>query len=339
MSEGYSSPLTVGVLMGGISSEHEVSLLSGEGVIRALKELGYEPLPIKIRRDFIWEIGTIGSFSIDEALCKLKKLNLSAVFIALHGAFGEDGRIQGVLDWLGIPYTGSGCSACSLAMNKVRAKAVVKSFGVRVAEHLVFHQENWTWDRPEVVSLVKRELNFPVVIKPVSQGSSVGVSIANDEQQLLNGIEEAFEWDKEIFIEKFIRGTEVTCGIWDCEDGVPPKALPVTEICPKTSRFFDYTAKYTPGATDEITPARLNDELTQKVQEMAITAHKAIGCEMWSRSDFIIDEAGPVWIEINTIPGLTPTSLYPQEAQHAGISYKDMVKAFVEFALRKSPHC
>jgi len=260
---------------------------------------------------------------------------VSAIFIALHGAFGEDGRIQGLLDWIGIPYTGSGCFACALAMNKIRAKAVVKSFGVRVAEHIIFTQDNWSWDRTDACSSVAKALGFPVVIKPASQGSSVGVTIAKDEKEFLDGIEIAFEWDREVLVEKFIKGKEVTCGIWDCQEGLPPKPLPLTEICPKTSSFFDYTAKYTPGATDEITPARLDETLTRKVQEMAILAHKAISCEMWSRSDFIVDDEGPVWIEINTIPGLTPTSLYPQEAQCAGISYKEMVKAFVEFALRK----
>lgn len=330
-----SSSVIIAVLMGGVSSEHEVSLLSGEGVVKALRESGYNALPVKIKRDFVWEIESIGCFRTEQAICKLKELNIDAVFIALHGAFGEDGRIQGLLDWIGIPYTGSSCFACALAMNKVRAKAVVKAFGVRVAEHVLFSQENWTWDRQDVVSRVEKTLGFPVVVKPVSQGSSVGITIVRDEKELRDGIEIAFEWDQEVMVEKFIKGKEVTCGIWDCEVGTLPRALPLTEICPKTSSFFDYTAKYTPGATDEITPARLEENVTRKVQEMAVLAHRAVGCEMWSRSDFIVDDEGPVWIEINTIPGLTPTSLYPQEAQCAGISYKEMVKAFVEFALRK----
>ncbi len=254
----FSGKPLIGVLMGGVSSEHEVSLLSGEGVIKALKELNYDSLPIKVRRDFVWEIGDKGGFTTEEALCELKRLNVGAIFIALHGAFGEDGRIQGLFDWVGIPYTGSGCFACALAMNKVRAKAVVKSFGVRVAEDLVFTQENWSWDRSEASLKVAKKLGFPVVVKPVSQGSSVGITIARDEKEFLDGIEMAFEWDKEVLVEKFIKGKEVTCGVWDCEEGFPPRALPLTEICPKMSAFFDYAAKYTPGATEEITPARLD---------------------------------------------------------------------------------
>ncbi len=330
-----NTSVRIGVLMGGISSEHEISLLSGEGVVNALKDTEYEPVPIIIHRNFYWEFPEKRILKIEEALLELKKLQIQAIFIALHGAFGEDGRIQGLLDWLHIPYTGSNCSACALAMNKVRSKAVAKMAGIRVANHIILRKDTWTWDRSDSVSRVEKELGFPVVIKPSSQGSSVGITIANDGDTFLAGVEQALEWDNEILVEEYIKGVEVTCGVWDCEDGVPPRALPVTEIRPKTSSFFDYTAKYTPGATDEITPATIDSELTKQVQELAIRAHQAIGCSTWSRSDFIIDEKGPVWIEINPIPGLTPTSLYPQEAQCAGISYKEMVRKFVEHALKR----
>lgn len=334
--EKSSTPIHVGVLMGGISSEHEISLLSGEGVVRALKKAEYEPIPIIIHRNSQWEFPEKRMLKIEEAIVELKRLNIQVVFNALHGAFGEDGRIQGLLDWLHIPYTGSDCSACALAMNKVRSKAVAKMAGIRVAEHIIFQQNTWIWDRSDSVSRVDNELGFPVIVKPCSQGSSVGVTIAGDAGTFLIGVEQALEWDKEVLVEKFIKGREVTCGVWDCEEGIPPRALPVTEIRPKTSSFFDYTAKYTPGATDEITPAPLTPELTRKVQQMAVQAHQAIGCSTWSRSDFIIDEEGPVWIEINPIPGLTPTSLYPQEAQCAGISYEQMIQKFVEYAIKKS---
>ncbi|HOK08449.1 MAG TPA: D-alanine--D-alanine ligase [Candidatus Hydrogenedens sp.] len=328
-------PMRVGVLMGGVSSEHEISLLSGEGVVRALKTTEYEPIPIIIHRDFNWEFPEKRIMKIEEALVELKRLGIQVVFNALHGAYGEDGRIQGLLDWLHIPYTGSDCLACALAMNKVCSKAVAKMAGIRVADHIVFRKETWIWDRSETVHRVEKELGFPVVIKPSSQGSSVGVTIAGDGETVLVGIEQAMELDNEVLVEKFIKGREVTCGVWDCEEGKPPCALPVTEICPKTSSFFDYTAKYTPGATEEITPAPIAPEQTRKVQEMAVRAHQVIGCSTWSRSDFIIDEEGPVWIEINPIPGLTPTSLYPQEAKCAGISYEQMVQKFVEHALNK----
>ncbi|MGC8739699.1 MAG: D-alanine--D-alanine ligase family protein [Candidatus Hydrogenedens sp.] len=330
-----SALVRVGVLMGGVSSEHEISLLSGEGVVHALSETEYEPIPIIIHRNFNWEFPEKRILKTEEALAELKRIGIHVIFNALHGAFGEDGRIQGLLEWLHIPFTGSDCSACALAMNKVRSKAVAKIAGIRVADHVVFHQDTWIWDRSDSVFRVENELGFPVVVKPVSQGSSVGVTIAKNAESLLEGIEQALEWDKEVLVEKFINGREVTCGVWDCEEGIPPRALPVTEICPKTSSFFDYTAKYTPGATDEITPAPIEPEQTQKVQEMAVLAHQAIGCSTWSRSDFIIDEEGPVWIEINPIPGLTQTSLYPQEAKCAGITYEQMIQKFVEHALKK----
>lgn len=335
MENKKSSSVRVGVLMGGISSEHEISLLSGEGVVHALSTKEYEPIPIIIHRNFQWEFPNQRVLKTEEALVELKRLDIQVVFNALHGAFGEDGRIQGLLDWLHIPYTGSDCSACALAMNKIRSKAVAKMAGIRVAEHILFRQDTWSWDRSDSVSRVKNELGFPVVVKPCSQGSSVGITIVNEAETFLVGVEQALEWDNEVLVEKFIKGREVTCGVWDCEEGIPPRALPVTEIRPKTSSFFDYTAKYTPGATDEITPALIDPDLTQKVQEMAVQAHQAIGCSTWSRSDFIIDEEGPVWIEINPIPGLTPTSLYPQEAKCAGISYEQMIQKFIEHAVRR----
>ncbi len=327
--------MRVGVLMGGISSEHEISLLSGEGVVRALSKTEYEPVPIIIHRNFHWEFPEKRLLRTEEALTELKRLDIQVIFIALHGPFGEDGRIQGLLDWLHIPYTGSNCPACALAMNKICAKAVAKMAGIRVAPHIIFRQDTWIWDRSDSVFCVENELGFPVVVKPCSQGSSVGITIVKDAETFLVGVEQALEWDHEVLVEKFIKGREVTCGVWDCEEGLPPRALPVTEIRPKTSSFFDYTAKYTPGATDEITPAPLEPEQTQKVQEMAVRVHQIIGCSTWSRSDFIIDEQGPVWIEINPIPGLTPTSLYPQEAQCAGISYEQMIEKFVEHAIKK----
>jgi len=330
-----SVTMRVGVLMGGISSEHEISLLSGEGVVRALSKTEYEPVPIIIHRNFHWEFPEKRLLRTEEALTELKRLDIQVIFIALHGPFGEDGRIQGLLDWLHIPYTGSNCPACALAMNKICAKAVAKMAGIRVAPHIIFRQDTWIWDRSDSVFCVENELGFPVVVKPCSQGSSVGITIVKDAETFLVGVEQALEWDHEVLVEKFIKGREVTCGVWDCEEGLPPRALPVTEIRPKTSSFFDYTAKYTPGATDEITPAPLEPEQTQKVQEMAVRVHQIIGCSTWSRSDFIIDEQGPVWIEINPIPGLTPTSLYPQEAQCAGISYEQMIEKFVEHAIKK----
>jgi len=327
--------IRVGVLMGGISSEHEISLLSGEGVVHALTALEFEPIPIIIHRNFYWEFPEKHILKTEDALAELKRLEIQVIFNALHGAFGEDGRIQGLLDWLRIPYTGSGCSACALAMNKVHSKVVARLADIRVARQLLFRQDTWAWDRSDSVSRVEKELGFPVVIKPSSQGSSVGVTIADNAKGFLEGVEHALEWDNEILVEEFIQGREVTCGVWDCEEGLPPRALPLTEIRPKTSSFFDYTAKYTPGASEEITPAPIEPALTQKVQEFAVRAHQTIGCSTWSRSDFIIGEDGPVWIEINTVPGLTPTSLYPQEAKCAGISYKQMIQKFVEHALRK----
>lgn len=338
MSEIQSSGvIKVGVLMGGPSSEHEVSLSSGNGVVRALSNSEYVPIPIIIHKDFQWEFPNRRILTTEQAVAELKEIGIDVVFIALHGAYGEDGRIQGLLEWLNIPYTGSSCSACALAMNKPQAKAVVKQVGVTVAEHILFRRENWMWDKVELIPRVFDELGLPVVVKPACQGSSVGISIVRhgSSTELEDAIQQAFEYDTIVMVEQYIQGVEVTCGVWDCDESQIPKALPVTEIRPKSSAFFDYTAKYTAGASEEITPARISESLTNQVQQFAVKAHVAIGCSTWSRSDFIIGEKGPIWIEINTIPGLTPTSLYPQETQCAGISYDTMIRKFVEHALRK----
>lgn len=324
----------VAVLMGGMSSEHEVSLMSGRGVVAALDRARYRVTPVTIGKDGGWTFGEDPPRAIHDALVHLRTIGVACVFIALHGPYGEDGRMQGLLDLLGLPYTGSGCAACALAMDKVRCKAVVSSQGIRVAGHLALDRATWAVDPEAVVAAARQDIGFPCVIKPVRQGSSVGIAMPKNEREFREGIEAVFQADDYIMVEEFVTGTEVTCAVLHTDPGGAIEALPVTEIRPKSAAFFDYTAKYTPGATEEITPARIAPEVADRVRDMAAHVHDMVGCAGWSRSDFIIDEQGPIWLEVNTVPGLTPTSLYPQACAAAGIGYGEMCGMFVEAALR-----
>ncbi|NIA16331.1 MAG: D-alanine--D-alanine ligase, partial [Nitrospiraceae bacterium] len=176
-------------------------------------------------------------------------------------------------------------------------------------------------------------VGYPCVVKSPCQGSSVGMAIPQDAQALRDSLPGIFAYGDEVMVEAFVRGTEVTCAVLDLDPNAAAIALPVTEIRPISSTFFDYEAKYTPGASEEITPAEISEEMTRRVQEVAVRVHNVVGCGIWSRSDFIIDDDGPVWIEVNTVPGMTPTSLYPQAAAAAGIAYDELLTRFIDAAI------
>ncbi|HOZ49086.1 MAG TPA: D-alanine--D-alanine ligase [Candidatus Hydrogenedentes bacterium] len=323
----------VAVLMGGMSSEHEVSMHSGEMVLASLDPDKLDAVPVRISRDGTWAFGDEAPMSIFDAVPRLEALGLDCAFIALHGPFGEDGRLQGMLDLLGIPYTCSGCAASALAMDKIRSKAVVRQLGVRVANHVVVHRTVWNTDRDRVMDKVASKLGFPCVIKSPCQGSSLGMAITREAADFAADIEAVFAFGDEVMIEEFVNGIELTCGVLDLDPGSPPIGLPVTQIIPVTSKFFDYEAKYTPGASREITPAEIPDELAAAVQGIAVRVHQAVGGRIWSRHDFLVAGSDPVWIEINTVPGMTQTSLYPQAAAAAGISYAELMERFIEAAI------
>jgi len=322
--------LHVAVLSGGMSAEHEVSLVSGEMAAKHLLEGGYDVTEILVRRDGLWQAPSAGEMPLPDGLRYLRQREVDCVFIALHGPFGEDGRIQGMLDLAGIPYTGSGCAASALAMEKVHSKAVARDAGIRVAEQLVVGRREWREGGTKIITRIAEILGLPCVIKCPSQGSSIGMSIPKSEADVLDAMAKLFELETPLLIEQYLRGIEVTCGVLDIHNKMAPRALPVTEIAPKSAEFFDYQSKYTPGATEEITPARISDEEARLVQEASVRAHEAIGCSGFSRSDFIIVGGTPYWLEVNTIPGLTPTSLFPQAAAAAGISFTEFVGLLVE---------
>jgi D-alanine-D-alanine ligase len=297
----------VAVLMGGWSAERPVSLASGEACAEALEQAGYRVARIDVARD------------IAEVLASLRP---DAVFNALHGPYGEDGTIQGVLEILDIPYTHSGVLASALAMNKHKAKSVAAAAGIPVAEHRIVTRAQ---------AAAEHVLAPPYVIKPIAEGSSFGVIIVPADQahppQWL--AREEWTFGEEIMVERYIAGRELTCAVQGDE------ALGVTEIVPVGHGFYDYDSKYVAGGSKHLCPAPLKPFVYQNVRKLALEAHRAMGCRGVSRSDFRYDESGTgevIWLEVNTQPGMTRTSLVPELAAHAGQSFPELVTWMVEDA-------
>lgn len=296
----------VAVLQGGISAEREVSLATGAQVIAALTEAGFAVTPITVGADL-------------SALIAALSPPPDAVFNALHGRFGEDGAIQGVLDWLGIPYTHSGVRASALAMDKVAAKAAFAAAGLPVARHVLVAVETLAEADP---------IPRPYVVKPPDQGSSVGVAIVGDGDNRVGEICAAWGFGPLAMVEEFIPGRELTVGVMGGEP------LAVTEIRPADG-FYDYDAKYTPGGSRHLIPAPLHPAAYAEAMEIAAAAHAALGCRGASRADLRYDDTRGepgrlVLLEINTQPGLTPTSLLPEQAAHRGMSFGALCAWMVE---------
>ncbi len=325
----------VAVLMGGMSAEYEVSMRSGAQVAAHLDRDLYTVTSIEITRDGEWIFpGREREYlDIAEAVSRLRALHPDCVFIALHGPFGEDGRMQGLLDLMGIPYTGSGCSSSGLAIDTIRAKAVAAHGGIKVADQVVFQRHEWEQDPAALTKRIGATLGFPCVIKNPTQGSSLGMAIPQSADDFEEAVPELLHFGGTILAERYLNGLELTCGVLDLDEEQGAYALPVTEIRPVKAKFFDYTAKYTPGATKEITPAQIDDALRDRVQTMAVRAHELMGCRGFSRSDMIFANGELYWLEVNTIPGMTETSLIPQMAAAAGMSFTELVGRLVEAAM------
>ncbi|MBI4715442.1 MAG: D-alanine--D-alanine ligase [Nitrospirae bacterium] len=301
----------VGVLMGGMSSEREISLKSGRLVAEALKRRGYDVVPLDVDR---------------EVAAALRREKVEAVFIALHGRYGEDGAIQGLLEVMGIPYTGSGVLASAVGMNKIMTKRILESRRIPTPASIVVRRDGYPGAGRE--SIRRRGLRFPWVVKPSAQGSTIGVRVVDREELLEEALGEAFRYDPEALVEEFIPGREVTAGILGGEP------LPLVEIVPKES-FYDYATKTTAGMAEYRVPAPLPLETTRAIQSAALDVHRAVGCRGVSRVDFRVDPTGrPFVLEINTVPGMTETSLLPQAARAAGIDYDTLVERILESAFR-----
>ncbi|MGA1865328.1 MAG: D-alanine--D-alanine ligase [bacterium] len=296
----------IGVLMGGCSYEREVSLKTGKAVASALKTKCWQVSEIDVD-EHVWE--------------KIRDERIDVAFLALHGRFGEDGTIQGMLEIMGIPYTGSGVLASSLAMDKIFTKIILQSAGILTPPFIVLkNSDELKGDSP---------LGYPVVVKPASQGSTIGIHIVKKKSDLKKAISDAFKYDRKVMIEEFIPGRELTVGI------LGTKVFPVLEIIPQ-SGFYDFKSKYTHGMTKYVCPAPLEQDLSRNIQRLGLAAHSALGCRDFSRVDFRINEDGiPFCLEINTIPGMTDTSLLPKAAEVDGLSFPDLVERILFMALSR----
>ena len=306
--------LTVALLSGGRSAEREVSLKSGEQVYQALDKDKYH----------------IHRYDPRDDLARLiaDAQNIDVALIILHGRYGEDGTIQGLLDLLDIPYHGSGVLGSALGINKIQSKRLYEYAGLPVSPYLIVDRTD-----PDAQTKVQNTLGFPVVVKPEHEGSSIGLSIVDEASQLQPALDLAGQYDRLILVEKYIDGTEITGAVLG---NLNPEPLPLVEIIPGDQySFFDYEAKYQPGATEEICPARISEALTQKAQEYAVRAHQALRCRGYSRTDMIVSDNEAYVLETNTIPGMTATSLYPQAAAAAGIGFSELLDRLIELALEE----
>jgi D-alanine-D-alanine ligase len=310
------SRIRIALLAGGWSGERAVSLNSGKAVFQALDKRKYE-VTIYDPRDE------------SRALLEARE-EIDLAFVLLHGRFGEDGRIQGFLDVLGIPFVGSGVLSSALALNKKVAKTLFRGAGLKVAKDMVIRKgEEFSPGE------MRRELGDVTVVKPVSEGSSLGMSLCRSEAELVAGIALAFQQNDEVLIEQYLKGREVTCCILGNEDLYP---LPLIEIMPgRNYGFFDYEAKYTPGATEEVCPAALPEALSQEVRTCAKMAHRLLDCRVWSRTDMIISDGAVYLLETNTVPGMTSNSLFPLAAKVAGLSLSELADRMIDLALDQSP--
>ncbi|MDO4289858.1 MAG: D-alanine--D-alanine ligase [Eggerthellaceae bacterium] len=303
----------VALLAGGTSGEREVSLASGEGARAALLEAGYSV--------------EVFDPAKKEDLKSLIDGGFDVAFLCLHGRGGEDGVIQGFLELIELPYIGSGVWSSALAIDKVQAKRFYIDADIPTPTSLSLKKDD-AYSIDEIIE----KIGVDCVIKPSTEGSSLGVFIAHSKEDIEKALLDVFKYDTHALIERYITGTELTVAVLGNED---PFALPIIEIIPKSSSY-DFDSKYAPGGSEHICPARLSDTVAREIQDLAVRAHKALGCSGVSRSDFILDEEGVSWIlETNTIPGMTGTSLLPDAARAAGISFPELCTKLIKFALEE----
>jgi len=304
----------IGILLGGLSSERDISIRSGNTVYDAFLSLGYDVVKIDVKDAASFK-KEIASSEIDIA------------FIALHGRFGEDGGIQRILDNINIPYIGSGPEASRIALNKIASKEIFKQHNIPTPDYIVFKKS-------------KRQLfskgndlphfSLPFVVKPSKEGSSIGMSIVQAHDMIIPALDEAFRYDDEVIAEEYIDGDDITVGILN------EKPLPVINIRPK-EKFYNFKAKYTEGMSEYVVPALLPKKATKRAQQLALLAHRVLGCDSFSRVDMLIDrrDNSLTVLEVNTIPGLTSSSLFPRAAQAAGIDFSQMCVEMIRHAFKK----
>ncbi len=352
--------INLAVIFGGRSGEHEVSLSSASQVIKALNKNKYNIIPIAITKQGNWLVGNKGEkylklFAgkaeedgisrkksqslvtiknedkglINYAEGEVKGEKIDLVLPILHGPYGEDGKLQGMLEMLGVPYVFSDTLAQALAMNKPKTQLIIKASGLPIPEYITIKQ-----GQKYNLSKVIKKLSLPIVVKPAELGSSVGISIAQTRKQMAPAIKLAFKYGQEVMLEKYISGRELTVSVFGNQ---PPRALPVTEIIPMISDFYDYKAKYEEGGSRHVCPAKIPEGVRQKISNYAIKSFQAIGCSDLARADFIWDNKKNrlYFLEINTIPGMTSVSLAPEAARVAGINFSKFLDKLIGEALRR----
>lgn len=317
--------LRVGVMRGGLGSEYHVSLRTGGNVLAALSNDKYEAHDILITNAGEWHID-----GIPTSPAKLSQ-HIDVVFNALHGEFGEDGKVQKILETFNVPYTGSTVISSAIGMNKELAKRYFAAVGIKVPRGVVAARGEEVSD---VVSRVGAEIRPPYVVKPLSGGSSIGLSLAQNDRELVSGIERALAYSEKAIIEEYVRGREVTLGVVDSAGGEGAYATPPLEILLPENTLFDYNQKYRNSAYP-VGPARMGDRERRALEETAIRAHMHLGARHYARYDFILTDEGPCLIEVNTLPGLTNTSLLPKSLALHGLSFPEFVDYVVTLALQK----
>jgi D-alanine-D-alanine ligase len=327
-----SSALRVAVLAGGRSSEHEVSLVSAASVRDALLEAGHEPVWIEIGRDGVWRRdGRAISLAPGEGVA-----DADVVFPALHGPFGEDGTVQGLLETLGAPYVGAGVAASAVCMDKVLFKDLMAALGVPQVRYLGIRSERWREDRAGALAQAG-ELGLPVFVKPAHLGSSVGIAKVTGAEELAGALELAFEHDALAIVEAASSGVEVECGVLELpadESGPGVLASEPGEICFERE-FYDYEAKYTPGGMELLVPARISAPARELVRELAARTFRATGCAGLARVDFFVEGERVLVNELNTMPGFTPTSVYPKLLAASGVPYAELVDRLCRLGLER----
>ncbi len=333
--------MNIALIIGGLSAEREVSLLSGKGILKSLRRLGHNVSVIdpvygskKISEDIIFKDEISKDYPTQDKLKKLwgdasRKMlecvnsdlfdDIDIAFIGLHGKYGEDGKIQTLLELRGIKYTGSDIISSSIAMDKNFSKILFSHYGITTPE----------WSLMTKKDKIPEGYYIPCVVKPNDEGSTVGLTIVKEKKNFVQALNKAFEYSDKVLIEQYISGREITVAVLD------NKAYPVIEVIPKNG-FYDYEHKYTKGMTEYVCPAEIPDEISIKAKEYALLAHKALGCSVYSRVDFILDSNGKLFcLEVNTLPGMTELSLVPKSVAIEGIEFDDLIKMILELSLEK----
>jgi D-alanine-D-alanine ligase len=349
---GRQKKLRVGILFGGRSAEHEVSVVSAQGVLAAIDKDRYRPVPMGVTRQGTWltpaqteqaleRIRLERLRSLDEplgdgmlyrtqALSSLRRMDI--VFPLIHGVNGEDGTLQGLLELAGVPYVGAGVAASALGMDKALQKTFFRHHGFPVADDVQILRSQWNRDQQGVIRAAEATIGYPSFVKPANSGSSIGTSKARSREDLEEAIAEAFRYDRKVLVERYVQGREVEVAVLGNDD---PEASPVGEITFE-AEFYDYRAKYDDPRTKLHIPADIPEDTAERIRHTAIEAYKSIDCAGFARVDFFLMADGSFCLnEVNTIPGFTPMSMYPKLWEHAGLSYGDLITRLIELGLER----